>query len=212
VQKNAIFEHEKNSDASHHFEYENSTSHYRYSHQRAPEFLVGECTRLAQQEIQNSLSFVHFGRFISEACSGRRLKNRGTRKAGGIQSASTGSRWCATARRRFSTSSVACAPRARLPFCHSRWSRVRADGRRSRRRLVFTNGSQTSNSTFSPVSSTRCLPPPSAQRAAEKFYLKQGLVQAAARASSCPGQVQVKNAPRGRAGCHRARGARRRKC
>ena len=54
---------------------------------------------------------------------------------------------------------------------------------------------------------------PLAQRAVEKFYLKQGLVQAAARASSCAqGQVQVKNALRGRAGCHRARGARLLKC
>ena len=35
---------------------------------------------------------------------------------------------------------VACASRARLLFCHSRWPRARADGRRSRRRLVCTNG------------------------------------------------------------------------
>ena len=52
---------------------------------------------------------------------------------------------------------VACAPCARPLFCHSKWLCTRADGWRARQVLVSPNGSQTSHSTFSPVSSTRCL-------------------------------------------------------
>jgi len=104
-------------------------------------------------------------------------------------------RWCATARRRFSTSGVACAPHA-LPFlCHSKWSRARADGRRLRRRLV----SPTVRRHQIDLSLAACFvdamsSTPSAQRAVVQFYLKQGLVQAAARASS-QGQVQVQETP-----------------
>jgi len=71
-------------------------------------------------------------------------------------------------------------------------SGVSCAGRRlaARQRLVSPNGSRTSNRPF-PCFVDAMSFAPSAQRAAEKFYLKQGLVQAAARASGCQGQVQV---------------------
>jgi len=108
---------------------------------------------------------------------------------------STGSRWCASARRRSSTLSAACAPHARSLFCHSKWPRLRADGRRLRRRLV----SPTVRRHQIDISLAACFvdamsSAPSAQRAVVQFYLKQGLVQAAARVSS-HGQVQVEETP-----------------
>jgi hypothetical protein len=96
----------------------------------------------------------------------------------------------ATARRRFSAW-MSRALRVRAHFFVIE-SGVSCAGRRlaARQRLVSPNGSRTSNRPF-PCFVDAMSFAPSAQRAAEKFYLKQGLVQAAARASSCQGQVQV---------------------